>query len=110
MLMSIFLFGMKILAWNTSTGRSLQKRNLAGAVIHMCLHVLHWCITICTLELIYKGRKEKVTWIWRRRDLVEIPWRNYGAEYIVESSAVFTTTDKASAHIKEKRIHLCNNA
>ncbi|XP_031265528.1 uncharacterized protein LOC116123929 isoform X1 [Pistacia vera] len=39
-LMSIFLFGMKILAWNTSTGRSLQKRNLAGAVIHMCLHVL----------------------------------------------------------------------
>ncbi|XP_031265531.1 glyceraldehyde-3-phosphate dehydrogenase-like isoform X3 [Pistacia vera] len=33
-------------------------------------------------------------------DPVEIPWGNYGAEYIVESSGVFTTTNKASAHIK----------
>ncbi|XP_031284187.1 uncharacterized protein LOC116142910 isoform X2 [Pistacia vera] len=43
-------------------------------------------------------------------DPVKIPWGNYGAEYIVESSGVFTTTNKASTHIKEKMIHSCNNA
>ncbi|AQK60377.1 Glyceraldehyde-3-phosphate dehydrogenase GAPCP1 chloroplastic [Zea mays] len=34
------------------------------------------------------------------RDPAEIPWGNFGAEYVVESSGVFTTTDKASAHLK----------
>ncbi|AUG58314.1 MAG TPA: type I glyceraldehyde-3-phosphate dehydrogenase [Ruminiclostridium sp.] len=29
----------------------------------------------------------------------EIPWKECGAEYIVESTGVFTTTEKASAHI-----------
>ena len=29
---------------------------------------------------------------------LEIPWSECGAEYIVESTGVFTTTDKASAH------------
>jgi glyceraldehyde 3-phosphate dehydrogenase len=28
----------------------------------------------------------------------QIPWKDCGAEYIVESTGVFTTTDKASAH------------
>ena len=30
----------------------------------------------------------------------EIPWGQWGAEYVVESSGVFTTSEKASAHIR----------
>ncbi|MFH4982676.1 hypothetical protein AB6A40_009385 [Gnathostoma spinigerum] len=34
------------------------------------------------------------------KDPSEIPWGKHGADYVVESSGVFTTTEKASAHIK----------
>lgn len=34
------------------------------------------------------------------RDPVEIAWGDLGAEYVVESSGVFTTLGKASAHLK----------
>lgn len=34
------------------------------------------------------------------RDPAEIKWSEAGAEYVVESSGVFTTIDKANAHIK----------
>ncbi|KAK3042650.1 hypothetical protein RJ639_000902 [Escallonia herrerae] len=48
-----------------------------------------------TLEI--NGKQIKVT---SKRDPAEIPWGDYGADYVVESSGVFTTVDKASAHVK----------
>ena len=30
----------------------------------------------------------------------EIPWGSVGAEYVCESTGVFTEVDKASAHLK----------
>jgi len=39
----------------------------------------------------------KIT-VFNERDPTAIPWASAGAEYVVESTGVFTTTDKASAH------------
>lgn len=33
-------------------------------------------------------------------DPAQIPWKDCGAEYVVESTGVFTTTEKASAHLQ----------
>jgi len=38
--------------------------------------------------------------VFAERDPANIPWASVGAHYIVESTGVFTTIDKASAHLK----------
>ncbi|MDR1061449.1 MAG: type I glyceraldehyde-3-phosphate dehydrogenase [Clostridiales bacterium] len=42
----------------------------------------------------------KAVAVFAKKDPSEIPWASAGAEYIVESAGVFTTTEKASAHLK----------
>ncbi|KAH0921641.1 hypothetical protein HID58_021659 [Brassica napus] len=48
-----------------------------------------------TLEI--NGKEVKVV---SKRDPAEIPWADLGADYVVESSGVFTTLAKASSHLK----------
>ena len=47
-------------------------------------------------DLVVNGKKVK---FYTERDPAAIPWKDTGAEYIVESTGVFTTTEKAKAHL-----------
>ena len=48
-------------------------------------------------DLVVNGQTVK---FYTERDPANIPWKDTGAYYIVESTGVFTTTDKAKAHLK----------
>ncbi|CAO1635304.1 unnamed protein product [Jaminaea pallidilutea] len=48
-------------------------------------------------KLVVNGRPITV---FTERDPAQIQWGQAGAHYVVESTGVFTTTDKASAHLK----------
>jgi len=48
-------------------------------------------------DLVVNGKKVK---FYSERDPANIPWSETGAYYVVESTGVFTTTEKASAHLK----------
>ena len=48
-------------------------------------------------KLVVNGRKIN---IFAEKDPTNIPWGKIEAEYVVESTGVFATTEKASAHIK----------
>src|SRR6266536_873235 len=47
--------------------------------------------------LIVNGKEVR---FYSEKDPANIPWKDTGAYYIVESTGVFTTTEKASAHLK----------
>ena len=54
-------------------------------------------VTIEDEKLVVNGKKVSV---FGCMDPAEIPWSSCGAEYVVESTGVFTVTEKASAHFK----------
>ena len=47
-------------------------------------------------HLIINGKKIRV---YNENDAAQIPWDDCGAEYIIESTGAFNTTEKASAHL-----------
>jgi len=54
-------------------------------------------VSIDGSDLIINGKRVK---FYTERDPAAIPWKDTGAEYVVESTGVFTTKEKASAHLK----------
>jgi len=53
-------------------------------------------ISVDGTDLTVNGKKVK---FYTEKDPSKIPWSDTGAEYVVESTGVFTTIDKAKAHL-----------
>lgn len=54
------------------------------------------CVKAENGKLVVNGKEINV---YAEKDPSQIPWGNIGVEYVVESTGVFCTTEKASAHI-----------
>ena len=54
-------------------------------------------IKVSGQDLVVNGKTIK---FYMEKDPASIPWKDTGAYYIVESTGVFTTVDKAKAHLK----------
>ncbi|XP_023014409.1 glyceraldehyde-3-phosphate dehydrogenase isoform X1 [Leptinotarsa decemlineata] len=55
------------------------------------------CVYSDGTNLVVNGKKIAVS---QEKDPKSIPWGKYGADYVVESTGVFTTIEKASAHLE----------
>jgi len=58
-------------------------------------------------KLIIDGKEIAV---YDKRDPADIPWGTHGADYVVESTGVFTTIDKAGLHLKGGAKHVIISA
>ncbi|KAI3523072.1 hypothetical protein L1887_01128 [Cichorium endivia] len=67
------------------------------ASLNVCLRGLH----VLDKTLLFG---EKPVAVFGSRNPEEIPWAQTGAEYVVESTGVFTDKDKAAAHLKIWRV------
>jgi len=71
-------------------------------------HWKHSDITLKDSKTLLFG--EKPVTVFGIRNPEEIPWGEAGADYVVESTGVFTDNEKAAAHLKggAKKVYLCS--